>query len=69
MSEYQEFIEEKDKINRYFKEGYEMHSITENLSGTLVEFAPPKFNGKDMVQLLLVTPEARKYIVTILMYS
>ncbi len=42
MSEYLEFVEEKNKIERYFEEGYEIHSITENFSGTLIEFTSPK---------------------------
>nr|WP_106783061.1 hypothetical protein [Lysinibacillus timonensis] len=69
MSEFLEFKEEKNKIDRYFAEGYEVNSITENLSGTLIEFASSKLDGKDTIQLLLITPEARKYIATRLIYS
>lgn len=69
MSEYKEFQAEKSKIDGYFEEGYEISIITEDLSGMHIEFVSPISADRDKVQLLLTTPEARKYIATRLIYS
>ena len=69
MSEYHQFIEEKEKVDFYFNEGYEVYSIIENLSGMLVEFSTTKFAGEKRIQVLLTTAEARKYIATRLLHS
>ncbi len=63
MSEYTMFLEEKNKIDYFFDQGYKMQSLYENLSGTFIEFSLNEEN----VQLQLVTPEGRKYIATKLM--
>lgn len=60
MSEYNNFLEEKNKIDHFFDQGYQMQSLFENLSGTFVEFSLNEEN----VQLQLVTPEGRKYIAS-----
>ena len=64
MSEYEQFLKEKEKIDHYFEQGFEIYSVIENLSGTLIEFASSKDNGSERVEVLLTTAEARKYIAT-----
>lgn len=66
MSEYKEFLEEKNKVDHYFDEGYEILHIKETLSGMFIEFTSPK---EKSATLLLTTAEARKYIATILLYA
>lgn len=63
MSEYNIFLEEKNKIDHFFDQGYQLQSLFENLSGMFVEFSLNEEN----IQLQLVTPEGRKYIATKLM--
>ena len=58
MSEYQQFLEEKEKVDLYFNAGYEVYSIIESLSGMLVEFASTKIAGEKRIQVLLTTAEA-----------
>ena len=38
MSEYQEFLQERDRIDYLVQMGYKIKTITENLSGAIVEF-------------------------------
>lgn len=68
MSEYQEFLEEKKKIDHYFNKGFKVHNLYENLSGMFIEFTlSDESLDQERIQLHLVTAEARKYISTLLM--
>ena len=69
MSEYETFMEEKNKIDSYFDKGYQVISIFENLSGTFVDFVTGEdASEREVVQLQLLTAEARKYIATKLLF-
>lgn len=66
MSEYKMFIEERDKIDYYLQKGYQIKSVTENLSGAFVDFYK-KDGDKEMVETLhVITPEGRKYFSVML---
>ena len=70
MTEYEEFLEEKKKIDNYFREDYKVHNVYENLSGMFIEFTSIDDSfEQEVVQLQLVTSEARKYISTLLMIN
>lgn len=66
MSEYQTFLQERDRIDFLIQNGYKIKSITENLSGAFVEFEksgkpdePEAENQKETLHIQ--TPDARKY--------
>lgn len=63
MSEYQQFLQERDRIDFLIQNGYKMKSIIENLSGAFVNFKKsdnPEAEEKKET-LHIVTPEGRKY--------
>ncbi|MER1998553.1 MAG: hypothetical protein ABS882_02170 [Lysinibacillus sp.] len=66
MSEYKEYIEEKQMLERYFELGYKVTAINENLSGMYIEFSSPESIQQT---ILLTTAEARKLIATKLFYA
>ena len=68
MSEYQEFLQERDRIDILLQKGFKIKHIMENLSGAFVEFEKKKnHNGEsDNETLHITTPEARKYFSVIL---
>lgn len=66
MSEYKEYIEEKQSIDQYFSKGYTITAVDENLSGMYIEFTSPNALKET---ILLTTAEARKYIATKMIYS
>ena len=62
MSEYQQFLKERDLIDYYLQKGYQMKNITENLSGAYILFEKEDSSGeKEMETIHLLTPAARKY--------
>lgn len=68
MSEYQQFLQERDRIDILLLKGFKIKNITENLSGAFVEFEKRKNHGGecDNETLHITTPEARKYFSIIL---
>lgn len=65
MSDYQQFLDERDKIDILIQKGYRINAVSEHLNGTTVEFMHPDGRLKDT--LLIGTPNARKYYSIILM--
>jgi broad-specificity NMP kinase len=63
MSEYQLFLQERDRIDSLIQKGYKIKKITENLSGAMVEFEKSESQSKETKRetLQIVTPNARKY--------
>jgi hypothetical protein len=60
MSDYQQFLQERDRIDFLIQKGYKIKCITENLSGAFVEFENlQNENSKETLHIL--TAEARKY--------
>ncbi|MCC3358604.1 hypothetical protein [Bacillus sp. REN16] len=62
MSEYQIFLQERDKIDFLIQKGCKMTNIIENLSGAFVDFE----NTDEKETLHIVTPEGRKYFAVML---
>ncbi|MGJ9457437.1 hypothetical protein [Oceanobacillus sp. CF4.6] len=65
MSNYQEFIEEKQEIDALLKDNYRIKKITGTLEGDVVEFEK---QGEFAVKrsILLTNPDSRKYVTTLL---
>lgn len=67
MSAYMEYIEEKRAIDELLAEGYRIVSITEDLDGSAVIFTRGNAAyAVEQAQLQLLTADARKYVVTLL---
>ncbi len=64
MSDYQLYLSEKNKIDEFFEKGFEIKHITENLSGTFLNFERVSDEKIEKESLHLLTAEARKYIAT-----
>lgn len=63
MSAYEQFAEEKNKIDAYIKQQYRITGVRETLSGDWLEFLHP---GGDKAALLVLTADARKYFTNVL---
>lgn len=65
MSAYDEFLEEKQKIDSLLGEGLSIVGIQEHLEGSDVQF---KQKGSDspQVELRLLTADARKYVSSLI---
>lgn len=61
--EYKLFLQEKEKLEKYFEKGLTIEKIYENLDGTFIKFS----NSDEEIQL--TTPDARKFVVTKLIHS
>ena len=57
MSDYQQFLQERDQIDVFLQKGYKIKSVKENLSGAFVDFE--KSENVETVHVL--TAEGRKY--------
>ncbi|KOY83128.1 hypothetical protein I6G82_10765 [Lysinibacillus macroides] len=57
MSEFQQSMEEIQKIDQYLDKGYKINDVYENLSGMFVEFA----QQEEVAVLQILTADARKY--------
>lgn len=67
MSEYMEFLLEKEKIDSLYDQGFTIARVTENLSGALINFEKIEESGeKEVRQLHIKMAEARKYFSTLL---
>ncbi|MED4207120.1 hypothetical protein [Neobacillus mesonae] len=64
MSEYQQYLAERDKIDFYIQKGYRIHQVKEHLNGATVEFVHP--NGNVSETLLIGNANARKYFSSLL---
>ncbi|RID83536.1 hypothetical protein D1953_15840 [Peribacillus asahii] len=63
MSEYQEYVKERDQIDFLIQNGYRVKYITENLDGALVEFEKSENSSERKKEILnILTPNARKYL-------
>ncbi|WP_433742401.1 hypothetical protein [Falsibacillus pallidus] len=60
MSEYKEYIEERNLMDLLLKQGYLLKSVEENLSGAFVEFAKGE-SLEDMQKIHVKTANGRKY--------
>jgi len=65
MSSSKEFVLEKEKIDFYLCNGYEISIVTESLDGAYVEFEQQD-NCEDKQSLVLNTADGRKYLSSII---
>ncbi|MCH1626998.1 hypothetical protein [Fredinandcohnia quinoae] len=63
MSDYQMFLQERDRLDYLIQKGFRITNITENLSGAFVEF---ENSASEKETLQIVNPEARKYFAVLL---
>jgi hypothetical protein len=61
MSEYQLFLQERDRIDFFIQNGFTIKSVTETLSGSFVDFMNVQSEERETVTLHVVTAEGRKY--------
>jgi hypothetical protein len=64
LSEYQDFLQERDRIDFMIQQGYRIKNVVENLSGAFVEFENALGENE---KLKILTPDARKYFSVLLM--
>ncbi len=70
MSAYQEFAEEKERIDLLIHLGYAITGVHENLSGAFVDFEHkehPADHPEKKKQLHILTADARKYFCTVML--
>ncbi|WLD92581.1 hypothetical protein [Alkalihalobacillus sp. AL-G] len=59
MSEYKEFLSEREKIDYLLEKGFDIKRIQENLSGAFVRF---QASDRETETLHVKTAEGRKYV-------
>lgn len=64
MSDYQQFLSERDKIDFLIQKGYVIDNVVENLNGSIVDFFHPNDNKKETIHI--GTANARKYFSSLL---
>jgi len=64
MSDYQQYLNERDKIDFLIQKGYRINSVNEHLNGAAVEFLNPQGNVSET--LLVGTANGRKYFSSLL---
>ncbi|MFZ3589119.1 hypothetical protein ACOI1C_07475 [Bacillus sp. DJP31] len=69
MSDYQHYLEEKEKINNLLQTGYQIRSVQENLSGAFVQFEKENESGLVIETLHILTAEARKYFSVMMIHQ
>ncbi|OIK11362.1 hypothetical protein BIV60_18335 [Bacillus sp. MUM 116] len=64
MSEHQQFLDERDKIDYLIQKGFRIHRVNEHLNGASVDFVHPEENKTET--LLIGNANARKYFSSLL---
>jgi hypothetical protein len=64
LSEYQDFLQERDRLDFMVQQGYRIKNIVENLSGAFVQFENAEGENET---LQILTPDARKYFSVLLL--
>jgi hypothetical protein len=64
MSDYQQFLNERDKIDFLIQKGCHISGVKEHLNGASVDFLHP--NGNVIETLQIGTANARKYFSSLL---
>lgn len=64
MSEHQQFLAERDKIDYLIQKGYKISAVKEHLDGATVDFVHP--NGNVIETLMIGNANARKYFSSLL---
>ncbi|MEQ2528245.1 hypothetical protein EKG37_04270 [Robertmurraya yapensis] len=58
MSDYQQYLQERDRIDYLYQKGYKITNIKEDLEGAQIEFQRAE---EDKETLHILTAEGRKY--------
>lgn len=67
MSEYKQFIIEKNKIDSLIEQGFQFSHVMEGLDGTFIDFYKLDRTGKKIIRRLhLQMAESRKYMASLL---
>lgn len=66
MSEYEQYLQERDRIDYLTQKGFKIKNITENLSGAFIDFERTVDSKTESETLQVVTPEGRKYFSVVL---
>ena len=62
MSDYQQYLKERELVDSYIQKGFQIKTITENLSGAYVLFEKKDSNGElERETIHVLTSAARKY--------
>ncbi|TVY10499.1 hypothetical protein [Paenibacillus cremeus] len=64
MSIYDEFVREKEAVDRILSSGFAIRGLRESLDGTEVRFSKDKNVEQEV--LLLLNADARKYVTTLI---
>jgi hypothetical protein len=64
MSDYQQYLNERDKLDFFIQKGFRINAVHEHLNGASVEFYHP--SSKEKETLLIGTANARKYFSSLL---
>lgn len=64
MSDYQQFLNERDKIDFLIENGYLITGVREDLNGATIDFSQMNDNKKETLHV--TTANARKYFSSIL---
>jgi hypothetical protein len=67
LSDYQQYLAERDKIDYLLQKGYRIKGVLENLSGAFVQFEKGKDEEIETETLHILTAEARKYFSVMIM--
>ncbi|MGJ7922655.1 hypothetical protein [Neobacillus sp. LXY-4] len=61
MSEYKQFLIEREQIDSLIQKGYKIFSVNEDLNGSQVEFLKSGSDNELMETLHIISPGGRKY--------
>lgn len=63
MSDYQQFLQERERIDFFLEKGYRISKVTEDLNGALIDFEKLNTKADEAVTetLHISTANARKY--------
>lgn len=62
MSDYQQYLHERDQVDFFIQKGFNIKKVTENLSGAFVLFEKESASGEKEVETIqILTADARKY--------
>ncbi|MGO4369996.1 hypothetical protein [Paenibacillus sp. 2TAB19] len=62
MSAYEQYMEEKLRIDNFIERRYKIKAVTEDLSGSTVHMEHP---GGEQTVVQILTADARKYLVNV----
>jgi hypothetical protein len=67
LSDYQQYLAEREKIDFLIQKGYCIKGVLENLSGAYLQFEKGGNEEKETETLHILTAEARKYFAVIML--